>query len=191
MRLFDAYGRPIPSIPEATKRDPKAKSKKLLGATATLLSLLFGAFGATSLLPRVTVSSQAEPFDPANGLSTSFDVINSGYVPLRHVNIFFGIGQMGNPLAKPNYRFIPTFKSTVARVEWANHRLDMDDKITVNTSELFRGIAWADFAIVVQYQPWILPITREKIFRFNTYRETNGRTYLRSWPLGTPPEKMY
>jgi len=35
----------------------------------------------------------------------------------------------------------------------------------------------ADIDIVVSYQPWFLPWTREKTYRFKTYKQTNGNFY--------------
>jgi hypothetical protein len=82
--------------------------------------------------------------------------------------------------------FTPTFDSQVFRSDWANHDLDMDEKFTISPDQFIHitnGLpVEGDIAIVVSYQPWIFPWKREKLFRFKTYKQTNGNLYWYSTP---------
>ncbi len=85
--------------------------------------------------------------------------------------------------------FVPDFTSRITAPEWNNHKLGMDERFTITPARIFRRadqnvrLNGADIAIVVTYKPWMLPFTREKVFRFVTYRQTNGQLYWNSAPL--------
>lgn len=146
---------------------------------------------ALALLPRVVVSSPSVPFDPNNVFSISFDISNVNFIPLHDVAVAVGLGQTGNKASKPDPNLIPSFKSQISRFEWLHHDLGMDERFTINLTEFIRGeAAYADIAIVVSYKPWLLPVRRQKLFRFVTYKETNGESRWRSWPTGERPPRF-
>ncbi len=101
----------------------------------------------------------------------------------------FAVGQVQGSDGKPfNPNFQPSFTSRVVSPEWQNHDLGIDDKFTVTPDQVFHtvigfGPKMADIAIVVEYRPAYLPWKLEKMFRFKTYRQTNGNLYWYSAPL--------
>ncbi len=195
MPLYDAYGRPLPpNEPERSSGESPAHTqkwlerlrwlskppKKLWAAALAICGLASG----LALAPRPTVAPSSDPADPTNALSLSFDVINVGYVPLRDVEVFLAIGQTGGKDAKPQAGIRPSVESMFRREWWQIHQLNMDDKLSIIIGQAITGeFAWGDIAIVVRYQPWIIPVKRKKAYRFVTYRERNGVLRWHSWPM--------
>jgi hypothetical protein len=110
-------------------------------------------------------------------MTASFTIVNNNFVPLRHVtaeialgNLFTGDDRNGSYM-KPEYA---TLGPRLVRPEWKDHTLNMDDRFTITPSDLFSRAKHAEIAIVVIYQPWIIPLQREKTFRFVTHTQSNG-----------------
>ena len=183
IKLYDASGRPIaikskPEPSQTKKRKIGAGSKSLAGCTIIGLLIVFW--------PRPVVTPSAAPFDPQNALSIAFDMNNRSFLlPLSDVTAALGVGQIGAGGTKPNPDFIPNFQSRIEKEEWSHHYLPMDAGFTVNGTSFFVGsVIHADIAIIVDYKLPLLPFKFEKVFRFTTYRETDGKSRWRSWPLG-------
>jgi hypothetical protein len=80
----------------------------------------------------------------------------------------------------------------LTRIDWGIHNLGMDEKYTV-VPEIIKIISpidgkpnWvsgADIAILVDYQPWFLPIKRRSAFRFVTHKNDDGTFLWYSHPL--------
>jgi hypothetical protein len=159
-------------------------------ALATLIGI--PAFVLT-VVPRVSVSSPSAPLDANNVLSVSFDISNTGYVPLNDVSAKLAAGHISAPNGggliesrlKPNG--VPYFDVYFPILPGQHHHLGIDERFTINPESQLGGyIDKADIAIVVSYQPWIIPITSEKRFRFLAVKDGQGRTYWRSWPIDEP-----
>jgi hypothetical protein len=153
-------------------------------AGATFLGAIAAAL---TILPRVVVSPPTNPINPKDALSVSFDVTNTGLIPLGDVGAFFGVGQIeiGRPFDRG---FIPSFKSRLANPEWQHHQLGIDDRFTVDLSQWFiHPVDTADIAIGVTYSPWVLPLRREKLFRFVAMKTADGTVRWKSWPLNERP----
>jgi hypothetical protein len=167
---------------ESKSQPHKVAIRALLG----LCTLLGGIVAVLALLPRPVVSSPSVPFDPRNALSVSFDISNSNFVPLRDVSAYLGLGQLVGGKGSLLSDEPPSvgYGSRFTNPEWQHHNLGMDERFTINLESMFRNMGAADIAIVVSYRPWLLPITKEKIFRFVTGKRSDGVTYWRSWPVG-------
>jgi hypothetical protein len=144
---------------------------------------LVGGLGAlVTFLPRFSVTA-GEIVDSQNTFSASFTIANLGFIQLRHVQANLGLGafkssSLGLLDPKANY----TYKPELAASEWAIPRLNMDQTFTFTPDQVFRYTVvndplQADIAIIVSFQPWILPWKQEKLFRFKTYKQTNGNLY--------------
>lgn len=159
----------------------------LIGIILGIATILGAAIAVLSLLPRPIVDPYG-PVDPSNPFSASFTITNISFIPLEDLNVSMGLGQVVTEPAQINPNFVPNFMSRLARPEWANHRLSMDEKFTITIGDLFSfggeaKLSGADIAIVISYRPWIIPLRREKIFRFVTKRQTDGQLYWYSRPL--------
>jgi hypothetical protein len=199
MPLYDSFGRLIPptSRLEEKAKQPKHKSERLTQrASGTrkrsvllpwllgLCTLVGGLASFVTFWPRPVVYPPTVPFDTGNALSVSFDVSNLSVVPLLDVDVLVGIGQIVATGGSRNRNFRPSFCTRFFIPEWQHHNLYLDDRFTINTADLFpANIAYADIAIVVTYKPWIIPLRREKLFRFVTRRENNGSVRWRSQPI--------
>ena len=142
--------------------------------------------GAAVVLPRPTVIP-SDPVDPSNPLSASFTIINNSFIPLRHVTTLIGIGRVFSPDVKEfpprSEDYLPDFRTRLTREAWTNHSLDIDERFTVTPEDVIHGPSGAaDIAVVVIYRPWFIHWDREKLFRFKTYRQTNGNLYWYSFP---------
>jgi len=171
--------RNLPKMGEKTKSNRRLYS--LLIGVCT-----FVGFAASIIvfLPRPNVSAPTVPFDIEDSFSVSFDISNNGFVPLHNCTIYFGVGQVAGKNKRLDPLFIPSFESRFVMPAWKNQNLGMDDRLTAVLSDLLKNVASADIAIIVSYNPWIIPIRREKIFRFVTFKHGDGRQFWRSWPVG-------
>lgn len=168
------------------KKQPK-KRISMLSIILAVATLLGTALAAVALLPRIIVDSSV-PVDPNNPMSASFTIINSSVIPLENIRVALGIGQIvtGSKQIDPN--FIPSFESRIARTNWNHRRLSVDERYTVTIGDIFQlgagvNLSGADIAIVVTYNPWFIPINRDKVVRFVTKMQTDGRLYWYSRPL--------
>ena len=152
-----------------------------------LATLLGGIVALLTLLPRVSVTP-SDPVDPINPFSASFTITNNGFVPLSSVDALLGIGQVATAPALLDPNFVPNFESRIVRPEWKNHNLKVDESFTITPADIF-GLApgdrlgGADIAIVVSFKIWIIPIKREKIYRFIARKQTNEQFYWYSIPV--------
>jgi len=137
-------------------------------------------------LPRPMVSPPSVPFVTNDPFSVTFDICNNGFVPLYDCDASFGVGQIAGKSRKLDPSFIPTFESRFVMPAWKHHKLRMDERFTIVLSDLMKNVGSADIAIIVSYNPWFIPIRREKIFRFVTFKQSGEIFYWRSWPVGEP-----
>lgn len=156
----------------------------LLSGAATLLGVIMAAL---ALLPRVSVVP-SDPVDPSNPFSASFTITNNNFIPLGEVSAWLGTGQVVTQPKKPSPGWIPNWQTRISKSEWKNHKLTMDERFTVTPADVVglgpsASLEYADIAIIVVYRPWILPLHREKVFRFDTRRQTNGLLYWYSKPV--------
>lgn len=179
--------------PSKSKRKPKMVTKtKNRSRVGLLWSAIVGIVGFAAavvvFLPRPMVSPPSVPFDSNNRFSVSFDISNNGYIPIEDCTVLLGIGQIQfNNFTQYDPLSIPTFATRIVISDWQNHRLNMDDRITLTPADIFKGdVKYADIAIIVSYKPWFLPFRREKMFRFVTLKQADNLTYWRSWPVGEP-----
>jgi hypothetical protein len=163
------------------------KTKKSFKVLLVICTLVGGAAALTVFWPRPMVSAPSIPFDKTNPFSVSFDISNGGYLPLWDCGVGLGVGQIIN--IKGNHldpSFIPTFESRIINPAWQHHRLAMDERFTVALTDFLDKAGAADIALIVSYKPWFVPINREKIFRFVTFKQADGNSYWRSWPIDEP-----
>ena len=166
--------------------------RQLSGVFFALTAAVGVVVSALTLLPRISVAP-SDPVDSRNPLSSSFTIQNNNFIPLHHVMVMIGLRQI-NPVSDAPFSLDP--KAPPARLvapEWTDHDLAMDDKFSISLDQLFHAPdvvldtpdkrpGSADLDIIVSYQPWFLPWTREKRFRFKTYKQTNGVFYWYSAP---------
>jgi hypothetical protein len=176
-----------PKSERKEEKDRPSESHKGIRAHKVLLAWLLGIAtllgGAAVVLPRPTVTAD-EPVDPQNTLSASFTIVNTNFIPLRHVTAALGLGQLktinGVTIQSQSW---PQFDTKISFITWENHALNMDDKFTITPDQLFHGkFKDGDIEISVSYRPWFIPWTRIKAFRFRTYQQTNGNYYWYSAP---------
>jgi hypothetical protein len=174
------------------KRQHNTESKSLkrplleiLGIVGTLASVA----GILTFLPRPTVIA-GDPVDLDNPFSAAFTITNNNMVPLRHLSAKVALGDVFTEPRVFESVSHPRFSrenGSVARVEWQDHNLSMDERFTITPTDLFQPapgvrLSGAEFGVVVEYNPWILPWRREKVFAFTTRKQTNGHLYWYSIP---------
>jgi hypothetical protein len=162
-----------------------------IGIVASLLAFV-------ALIPRVSVPVPSAAADPNNILSSSFEITNTGHVPLNDVSVKIAAGYIYSTKTGNGIHGIlkgngaPKFNITFELKSAQHHHLGLDDKITINPESNLTGfVDQADIAIIVEYQPWVIPIRREKYFRFIAMKDWQGNTYWRSWPVDEPAPNPY
>ena len=119
-----------------------------------------------------------------------FDVSNARMLPLKDVSVSVGLGQVTTG-GRVGIHGSPNFGSRLVTPYWQHHSLSTDERFTVSLSGMFRGATQADFEIVVDYRPWLLPLKCEKIFRFVTDSQGGGRVIWKAWPAGEPAPPQF
>lgn len=186
-----------PKLAQLKKQRQKETRKKarisLTGIVLGLATLIGVPAAVLNLLPRISVTTPSSPVDPNNVLSVSFDISNTGYVPLSDVEVRLAAGDIIGPQPGGALRGIlkkngaPAFNLIIELVSGKHHYLGIDDKLTINPESQIGGqVEGADIAVIVSYKPWFLPIRRQKLFRFLTTKDRMGNTYWRSWPTNEP-----
>ncbi len=178
--------RPAPQPPPRAKIARSVEQHPAVVKLLAAATLFGGLVAGLALLPRPSVSPPSLPFDAKDPFSVSFDISTLSPVPLDDVTAALCIGQLGGRDAQPITGLIFTYTSRLARAEWRHHKLGIDERFTISIADTFKNAAWADIAIAVSYRPWILPLRREKLFRFITHLESDGKRYWRSWPIDEP-----
>ncbi|MGB5873585.1 MAG: hypothetical protein WBG01_09840 [Bacteroidota bacterium] len=163
------------------KKEPETKRRRwLLPLLLGIATLLGGMSAAVSFLPRVSIS-YSSPVDPVNPFSALFTVKNDNFIPLYNVTAYVGIGQIAMAPAQIDPERIPTLKSRITRPRWKWNELRMDEQVTISPAEMFAitdstvKLNGADIGIIIIYNPWLWPFRQEKVFRFITRPEKNGR----------------
>lgn len=175
------------TVKKQQQKAPKTKMRSKVIPLFLLICTLVGVAASIAVfLPRPIVSPPSIPFDNNNRFSVSFDIINGGYIPLEDCGVSLGVGQITSKGAHLDPSFFPTFGSRLVMPAWQHHRLAMDERFTVVLSDLMRNVESADIALIVSYKPWFFPIHKEKIFRFVTFKQKDGQSYWRSWPIEDP-----
>lgn len=152
-------------------RPPRGfRTGALLTTAAAAAALLLGAVGC---LPHPTVAVGA-PADPANPLSASFTLANSGAIPLRDVRLAVGLCQMKFGALDPDYVCDGPLKTRLPLRGWRPHDLQPGERYGFRLQDALGLPAppphrlAADIAIVVRYRPWIWPLYSERQFKFFT-----------------------
>jgi hypothetical protein len=144
----------------------------LWGSLLAICTLVGGPAAIVSFLPRVSVTP-SDPVYPGDPLSSSFTIANENFIPLKHVMVDLALGRIGYGALNSNV--VPTLGARLRWLPWQDHTLYMDDKFTVTPSDSIKSESGeADIAIIISYQPWIIPWRREKVFRFKTHKDDVG-----------------
>jgi hypothetical protein len=188
-RVMSNKRRKLPKKQNKPRKGQKTKKRSLvLPLVLGLATIVGGLAAALALLPRVTVTS-SDPVDPANPFSASFTITNTGYIPLRSVFIGVGVGQFGGHAATFDPSRKPNYWPRVDRPEWKNLNLGLDEKFTITPGDIFglgnenTRLGFADIAVVVSYEPPIIPWRREKVFPLIAHKQTNGQFYWYAKPI--------
>lgn len=178
-------GSRLPKARKPPKTVEKKKSRISVAVTVVLsiATLLGGVAAAVAFLPRVTLTVSA-PVDLKNPFSSSVTITNTGYIPLKSVAVWIGIGVLcSTPCSAPDFPdSLRDYQSRIHRMQWGAHDMEIDDKFTISLDDVFRfsepgGLQYADIAVIVEYKIPIIHLKREKTFPLYTRKATNGRLY--------------
>ncbi|MGO8952084.1 MAG: hypothetical protein ACLP1W_19250 [Rhodomicrobium sp.] len=194
-------------MPVSRKRKPPAKTKghparreqstthwsTLKKISAALVATVGFVAAAVTFLPRVTVDPEGS-LDPSSPYPISFRITNTGIIPLSDVQPILGICEFVVDIPKrmvdrcngPLQSKLVPFPASI----WHVNRLAMDEKYSIRLDDFLKIASSATFgganiSIIIEYRPWILPLHREKEFRFITRLESDGKL---SW-LSRPVDK--
>jgi hypothetical protein len=149
-------------------------------------------------------------FDESNAYSVSFKLRNTGVIPLTNLSV--AVGFCSIQTKRKDFYITPNNCATpsglpVLRIgapEWGGHRLTHEETFTVSlademsirthkyTVENPRVIAGlktlsdlvsANVVVVVTYDPWFIPYTQQKPFRFVVQTQPNDKVMWKSVPF--------
>jgi hypothetical protein len=178
--------------PPVRLRRPKRfrlTSGRLLGAILGTCTLI----GAAAILyPRLTVEPTRMEIDRYHPSESSFQIRNIGYIPLHNVRPMIGLCALIYGVPKQQ---IPTcdgqLQTKLALTGWHTNILAIDEPQTIEIADLFNftGLSDqtklydADISIIVDFEPWFIPFTIEREFRFYTEIESMDKMIWRSRPV--------
>jgi hypothetical protein len=165
-----------------TSKDPRAalKQGRVLRALAAAI-LVGGTTAAVVLLPGVTVDSEG-PVDPSNPYPISFKIADSNFIPLNNVNAYLVVCYVAAAPAPPAQQCQPPYKTRLFKASWRDHSVTTKQPFTITLDDFMRFAApakfgGADISIIVEYQPWLVPVRQEKEFRFTTLPQIDGKLH--------------
>jgi hypothetical protein len=160
------------------KREPRSFWKNVGAVIMTIVAL--SGISAIALWPRVTVEPGGQ-IDPTQASPIYFTIANGGLIPLWNVKPRLGICeiQVGEPTDLVD-RCEKGILSALVPTSWFASSLAMDEKQTLRLDDAIKIAApmkfgGANISIGVEYQPWFIPIRRNKEFRFSTKLERDGK----------------
>jgi hypothetical protein len=172
-------------MPESSGRiskDPRAALKQGRALRALAAAIVCGGVAAAvMLLPGVLVDS-AGPVDPANPYPISFKIADANFIPLDNVNAYLVVCYVAAAPAPPAQRCQSPDKTRLFKAAWRDHALAADRSFSITLDDFMRFAApatfgGADISIIIEYQPWVIPIRQEKEFRFTTLPQIDGKLY--------------
>jgi hypothetical protein len=179
---------------------PKSKdkvhstSRVITEWTLGIATIVGAVVGLLIFLPRVTVEPAGQ-IDPSSPYPIPFTIINTGIIPLMNLQPAVGLCSVTLTMEKKPPQSPPdscagSLGTRFVMPQWFIRKLSMDERHVVRFDDVFditEGVklAAADISIIIQYDPWMLPIRREKEFHFATRFEKDGKL---SW-IPRPLEK--
>jgi hypothetical protein len=183
--ISERPGRQRMTMPDRSPRsakDAQAARRQGRALRALAAAVLAGGTGAAiMLLPGVTVEPEGT-IDPANPYPIAFKIADANFIPLADVNAYLVICYVAaapTPVAPPcqSPDKIRRFKAA-----WRDHALTKDQSFSIALDDFMRlpataKFGGADISIIVEYQPWSIPLRQEKEFRFTTLPQIDGKLY--------------
>jgi hypothetical protein len=162
-----------------------SRSNRSLRALAAAV-LAGGTAAALMYLPGVTVDP-AGPLDPSNPYPISFTISDANVIPLHNVDVYLVICYAVAAPAPSAPTCQPPYKTRKFKAGWRGHALPADQPFTIALDDFLRfappaKFGGADISIIVEYQPWFVPLRQEREFRFATELGTDGKLYWASRP---------
>jgi len=162
-----------------------ARGTRALGALLTTAIAIIGA--AAVLWPKLTV--ELEGTGSATTSDLAFRIRNTGFIPLIELSPMFGLCDFmpaGSPGPAQTCGNGP-LKTRLMPTPWHARRLEMDEAFTLRLDDALRfppqKLVHGDVSVIVQYQPWFIPIRMEKEFRFVTTADAAGIVTWRTRPV--------
>jgi hypothetical protein len=174
-----------PRGPSSKRAQATARGKRSLGALAAAV-LAGGTVAALMYLPGVMVDPVG-PVDPSNPYPISFTISDANVIPLDDVNVYLVICYAVAVPAPSAPTCQPPYKTRKFKAGWRGRSLRADQPFTIVLDDFLRlappaKFGGADISIIVEYQPWLIPLRQEKEFRFATELGTDSRLYWASRP---------
>lgn len=170
----------MPESRRPTSANTLAAVKRGRSLRALGLAILAGGTAAAVIwLPGVTVEAEG-PVDPSNPYPISFTIANANFIPLTNVNAYLTICYVVPAPAPPAPVCQPPFKTRLFKASWRDYSLSANQSFSITLDDFMRLAAaakfgGADISIIVEYQPWGLPVRQEKEFGFATDRRNDGK----------------
>ncbi len=170
----------MPELRGRTSRDTRRATRGNRSLRALAAAVLGGGtVAAVVYLPGVTVEPDG-PVDPSNPYPISFTISDANFIPLNNVNAYLVICYAVAAPAPTAPVCQPPYKTRKFKAAWRDHSLSAGQQFTIVLDDFMRFAApakfgGADISIVVEYQPWLLPLRQEKEFRFATEPRIDGK----------------
>ncbi len=160
--------------PEAARKGPLARAWGVLAGISTLLGLL----AIFSYWPQISVEPSAAADLSANPLSQAFRVTNEKGYPIEDLNVEVSLrcAKIGRSDTSPINKCEPSMHTQSRR--WAKHTLGPHEPYDVNPGEVMfvtpNALLYAQLDLFVSFQPWKIPWSFSRAFRFETRRLSDG-----------------
>jgi hypothetical protein len=169
-----------PRGPSSKSGQATARGKRSLGALAAAV-LAGGTAAALMYLPGVMVDPVGS-LDLSNPYPISFTISDANVIPLDDVNVYLVICYAVAASAPSALPCQPPYRTRKFKAGWRGQALRAGQPFTIVLDDFLRfappeKFGGADISIIVEYQPWFVPLRQEKEFRFATELGTDGKLY--------------
>lgn len=145
------------------------------------IALLFGLL--VTFYPKIEVSSFPPPSDPSKILLTPFVITNKGLIPVYDIDVLMALKEIKLNHKKVKIVADKEFKALFLKSNSTLPNLKNGEEFTVSNPFIYQlppdvineGAEYADIAIVVRFKPVQLPFKMERIFRFKTSINPDGK----------------
>lgn len=134
--------------------------------------------------PKISVYASSS-LDPQSALLTPFVISNDGNIPINDVQYRLGVQEIRftngqKMIGQPN--FTSSFSGPGNSVA----KISPDEKFTILSPLQFNPsgiVAFADIAVIIDFNPAFLPFKMHKVFRFITSTGADGKLYWYAQPV--------
>ena len=161
--------------PQAAPKAPR-KPRRVVKAIASAILALMGLLSVVTYLPRLTIDPGVV-LDPCNPLKTTFRISNDGYFSVSRIRYKFAMlhlvstSETGLDVRMHGRNVFVMSSDVQIPLLQRNEKASLVCPPTF--TQLTQDTSQCEIEIVVEYRPFIWPLTKERRYRFEARMDSN------------------